>query len=67
MEEDKRWGKKVLIVAWLQWQWRNKGVISNGRLQLQQKLRQVTSYIDEDGKANAIEGLQPEVRIRPMG
>lgn len=48
-------GEKVLRIAWYQWKWRNEELLGGGRLQLQERLRHVTSACEEDGRAFDLE------------
>lgn len=57
-EGDWRWGEKVLRVAWLKWKWRNEELFGDGRLHLEEKLRQVTSGFEEDERIFSLECFQ---------
>lgn len=41
--------------------------MGEGQLSTQQKLRQVTGALEEDGIANWIEGIQPKARVEAYG
>lgn len=53
-----RWMERMIGVCWLQWRWRNSEVIEGTQLSLQQRLRQVIAWFEDDMAAYEGDGGQ---------